>query len=135
MDGTPGPALRGVAGVAAVIRGPGGLVRAWRSGQMAAATCNEAEYQAVIFGLTLVLERHPQAYVRCLSDSRVVVEQLAGTIGVRAGSLAPLHARAAALARRLGHVQFTHIPRELNRLADALAWEALGGRQELLGQL
>jgi len=87
----------------------------------------------VIFGLQLVIERFPQAGVRCLTDSRVVVEQLTGRVAVRTTGLAPLHARAVALARRLSAAQFVHIPRELNRLADALAWEALEGRQLLQG--
>lgn len=119
--------------MAAIIRGPLGHIWTWRCGSLAAATCNEAEYQAVIFGLQLVLERFPQAGVRCLTDSRVVVDQLAGRVAVRTAGLAPLHARAAALARKLPAVQFVHIPRELNRLADALAWEGLEGRQLLQG--
>lgn len=135
MDGTPGARPRGIAGVAAVLRGPHGHVWAWRAGCAPAATCNEAEYQAVIFGLRLVLERYPQAGVRCLSDSQVVVEQLAGRAAVHAVGLAPLHARASTLASRLGVVGFVHIPRELNRLADALAWEALEGRRRIQGLL
>ncbi len=133
VDGTPGALRAGLAGVAAVIRGPHGHVWTWRCGCVPAATCNEAEYQAVIFGLQLVIERFPQAGVRCLTDSRVVVEQLTGRVAVRTTGLAPLHARAVALARRLSAAQFVHIPRELNRLADALAWEALEGRQLLQG--
>jgi ribonuclease HI len=129
VDGTPGQIGRGMAGVAAVLRGPHGEILAWRHGCVPAATSNAAEYQAVIFGLQLVLERYGSARVRCLSDSRVAVEQLSGRAAVRAAGLAPLHAQATALAARLAHVTFIHIPREVNRLADALAWEALEGRR------
>lgn len=117
-----------MAGLGIVVRGPSGAVWSWRCARAPAQTCNEAEYQAVICGLRLVLERYPQAMVRCLSDSRVVVDQLGGRCPVRAGGLRPLHTIAAGLAARLVAVEFRHIPRELNRLADALAWEALGGR-------
>jgi ribonuclease HI len=129
VDGTPGQFGGGIAGVAAVLRGPYGEILTWRHGCVPAATSNAAEYQAVIFGLQLVLERYGQARVRCLSDSRVAVDQLSGRAAVRAASLAPLHALAAALAARLTQITFVHIPREVNRLADALAWEALEGRK------
>ncbi|MBX0331500.1 reverse transcriptase-like protein, partial [Oscillochloris sp. ZM17-4] len=104
-------------------------ILAWRHGCLPAATSNAAEYQALIFGLQLVLERYGPAHVRCLSDSRVAVDQLSGRAAVRAEGLAPLHAQAAALAARMTHITFVHIPREVNRLADALAWEALEGRR------
>ncbi len=129
VDGTPGQIGRGMAGVAAVLRGPRGEILAWRHGCLPAATSNAAEYQAVIFGLQLVLERYGRARVRCLSDSQIAVEQLSGRAAVRSEGLAPLHAQAAALAAQLVHVTFVHIPREVNRLADALAWEALEGRR------
>ncbi|NTV64621.1 MAG: ribonuclease HI family protein [Oscillochloris sp.] len=118
-----------MAGVAAVLRGPHGAILAWHHGCVPAVTSNAAEYQAMIFGLQLVLERYGPARVRCLSDSRVVVDQLSGRAAVRAAGLAPLHEQATALTARLAHVTFIHIPREVNRLADALAWEALEGRR------
>lgn len=128
VDGTPGQPPRGMAGLGVVVRDTAGLVLAWTCERAPAATNNEAEYLAVIAGLTFVLERYPGAIVRCLTDSRVVVEQLSGRNAVRAVALQPLHARALTLTRQCGKVTFIAIPRELNRLADALAWEALDGR-------
>jgi ribonuclease HI len=126
LDGTPGSQRGGVAGVGIVARDELGRVLWWRSERRAPAhTCNEAEYLAVIAGLELVLARHGRAAVRCLSDSRLVVEQMSRRCAVRAGPLQLLHARATALTGRLERVTFVAIPRELNRLADALAWEAL----------
>ncbi|WP_238613405.1 reverse transcriptase-like protein [Candidatus Oscillochloris fontis] len=133
VDGTPGQNHSGMAGVAAIVRSPGGQILAWRSCQMPAHTSNAAEYQALIVGLQLVLERYGRVRVRCLTDSQVAVEQLSGRANVRADGLAPLYAQAAALATQLAHVTFIHIPRDLNRLADALAWEALSGRRLLRG--
>jgi hypothetical protein len=70
--------------------------------------------------------------VRCLTDSRIVVDQIAGRSAVHAAALKPLHMRAVALVRRFRRVEFVAIPRELNHLADALAWEALEGTRSLI---
>lgn len=114
------------------MRGPWGQVLAWRSERAPALTNNEAEYQALIAGLELMLRRYRGMPVRCLSDSQVVVEQMSGRAKVRAGALQPLYARAMELARQIDPISFVMIPRELNRLADALAWEALCGRRGLM---
>lgn len=94
---------------------------AWHAADMPAHTSMEAEYQAVIAGLEFVRERYPGVPIRCLSDCRIVVEQMNGRWAVRAERLKPLHAQATALARQLGVVECIAIPREMNRLADALA--------------
>ncbi|NWG19497.1 MAG: ribonuclease HI family protein [Chloroflexi bacterium] len=132
VDGTPGQPARGMAGLGIVVRDSAGKVLAWTCERAPAKTNNEAEYLAVIAGLTFVLQRYPGAIVCCLTDSRIVVEQLAGRHAVRAAALQPLHARAGTLVRQCGKVTFVAIPRELNRLADALAWEALDGRGWLM---
>jgi ribonuclease HI len=132
VDGTPGSQPQGIAGVGAVVRGLDGRVLSWRCTCLPAHTNNEAEYQAVIFGLELARRRYPGVALRCLTDSRIVVDQLAGRSAVHAKALQPLHAHALALARRFDRIEFVAIPRALNRLADALAWEALTGRQGLM---
>ncbi len=132
VDGSPGAKPRGLAGVGAVVRDTSGRVLSWRCANWPAYTNNEAEYQALIFGLELMLQRYPGAPVRCLTDSRMVVDQLAGRSAVHAKALQPLHLQASALARRFARIEFIAIPRVLNRLADALAWEAIEGRQALM---
>lgn len=132
VDGTPGAQPQGLAGVGAVVRDTNGRVLSWRCATLPAQTNNEAEYQAVIFGLELVLRRYPGVAVRCLTDSRIVVDQIAGRSAVHAKALQPLHMQATALAHRFTRIEFVAIPRVLNRLADALAWEALAGRQALI---
>jgi ribonuclease HI len=94
-----------------------------------AASCNEAEYQALIAGMRLVLRDFPGRPARFLTDSRVVVDQLAGRAAVRSAALRPLHAEAEQLARSFAKIEVVAIPRAFNRLADALAWEALYGRR------
>jgi ribonuclease HI len=115
-----------------VVRGPWGQVLAWRCARARALTNNEAEYQALIAGLELMLRHYRGAPVRCMSDSQVVVEQMLGRARVRAAALQPLHQRATELAAQIEQIGFVMIPRELNRLADALAWEALSGRRGLM---
>lgn len=48
-----------------------------------------------------------------------------GRFAVNSPALKRLHQRATSVASALTRVTFTHIPRELNELADALASEAL----------
>jgi ribonuclease HI len=134
VDGTPGPTPRSPAGVGVVVRDLGGRVLAWRSEQTQARTSQEAEYQAVIAGLELVLRAYPGAHIRCLTDCRIVADQMNGTARVRRITLLPLHAQASALAKQVGVVRFVAIPREQNRLADALAWEARAGRRLFAGR-
>lgn len=129
VDGTPGALQRGVAGLGIVVRDAAGNVLTWRCLRAPASTNNEAEYQALIAGFELMLERYPGAPVCCMTDSRIAVEQIAGRSAVRAAALQPLHARACVLAGQFAQLRLLAIPRELNRLADALAWEALGGRR------
>ena len=134
VDGTPGFPARGVAGLGIVVRSARGEVLRIHGACAPAATCNEAEYQALIAGLTLLQHDFPGASARCLTDSRVVVDQLCGRAAVRAPSLAPLYAQAHTLLATFGagQIELVSIPRELNRLADALAWEALGGRRGIV---
>jgi ribonuclease HI len=77
-------------------------------------------------------ESYPDAPLRCVSDCKVIIDQLSGRCAVRAARLQPLHAQASALVRLFARIELVAIPRELNQLADALAWEALGGRRSLM---
>ncbi len=87
----------------------------------------EAEYAALVFALERILKHRPQE-VNFYLDSEVVVNQMQGVFGVHSRALKVWHVRACELARRIRKVTFTYIPRERNRLADALANEALLAR-------
>jgi probable phosphoglycerate mutase len=58
-------------------------------------------------------------------DSQLVVEQLAGRYRVKNPELRPLHARALALLASFPDWTVSHVPREKNRGADALANRAI----------
>lgn len=91
-------------------------------------TNNEAEYHGLLMALEAAL-RHPNHAIEIRLDSEVVVYQMLGKFAVRSPALKPLHRRACSLARKVPSITYTHIPREQNLIANALAGEAVAGRR------
>ena len=58
-------------------------------------------------------------------DSLLVVNQMNGIFKVKNRELWPIHESAKELLKDFRKVTFTHIPRELNKLADAAANRAM----------
>jgi ribonuclease H / adenosylcobalamin/alpha-ribazole phosphatase len=117
--GNPGPA-----GIGAAVLTPDGDVLAEISEGIGEATNNVAEYLAAREGLRRALELGAtEAVLR--SDSRLMIEQLAGRYRVRAEHLKPLHAEVLAEASRFERIVFEHVRRELNTHADRLANEGV----------
>ena len=84
------------------------------------ATNNVAEYTAGI----LALERAKElgaTEVLLRSDSRLLIEQLAGRWKVKNETLQELHRQASVLLAGFGTVRLEHVPRERNVEADRLA--------------
>ena len=117
---------RNASGLAAVVRDENMQVCHWWSKRVGRLTCNEAEYEAVIMALENLRAYRP-AEIAIYSDSRVVVEQMLGRASVKAATLHQPNLRLRALVNEFGGVHFFYIPREHNRLADALANEAVDG--------
>lgn len=114
-------------GVAAVARSEQGYFLGWRSRQLGRMTNNEAEYRALL--LALELARGLEArMVEIVTDSEVVARQMEGRSRVLSPRLQLLHRQATEAARFFERVTFRHVPRAQNRLADALAAEALAGQ-------
>ena len=113
--GNPGPA-----GIGVVITDAGGAVVAEIAEGLGVETNNVAEYTAAIRGLERARDLGA-ANVLLRSDSRLLVEQLAGRFKVRNANLRRLHARASSLAAGFEGVRFEHVPRERNAHADRLA--------------
>ena len=88
------------------------------------ATNNVAEYTAAIRGLERA-EELGAGEVLVRSDSRLLVEQLAGRFKVKNPTLQRLHRRVRELAGGFGRVRFEHVPRERNTDADRLANEGV----------
>jgi ribonuclease HI len=114
-------------GIAAVARDEKGCHLGWLSRRLPRMTNNEAEYQAAMLGLELARTLEARR-VEIVSDSEVVVRQMMGTSRVNSPRLKQLHRDACQTVAEFEHVSFRYVSRDLNRLADALAAEALAGR-------
>ena len=84
------------------------------------ATNNVAEYTAAIRGLERA-RGLGATHVLLRSDSRLLIEQLAGRWRVKNPALQRLHHEARSLIKDYEEVRFEHVRRERNVEADALA--------------
>ena len=87
-------------------------------------TNNVAEYYALLAALDAATARGITA-LRIRSDSELLVRQMQGRYKVKSPELKPLHERALKLSRQFSYFTIEHVPREMNRDADALANVAL----------
>ncbi len=87
-------------------------------------TNNQAEYQAVKFGLEDALKNGARE-VAVYLDSLLVVNQMKGVFKIKNRDLWPIHVAIQDIIKQLKKVNFTHVPRELNKLADAEVNKAL----------
>jgi ribonuclease HI len=114
-------ASRGNPGAAAwafVAVGENSGVRITRSGLLGSKTNNFAEYAALIEALKFAAAlQAKEVFVH--SDSKLVVEQMAGRWAVKHADIRPLWAEAAELAEQFPFFHITHIRREFNTEADA----------------
>jgi len=117
--GNPGPA-----GWGAQIRDPHDAIITEFHGAIGEATNNVAEYSGLIAALEWCIAQGVTR-VEVRSDSLLLVQQMRGVYKVKAEGLKPLSAKARLLAARIGHVTYTHIPREKNKDADRLANQAM----------
>ena len=114
--GNPGPA-----GIGAVVIAADGTVLGEVGEGIGVATNNVAEYRAALRGLELAKE-HAADEVVLRSDSKLLIEQLAGRWRVKNPTLIRLHEEVRRVLRSFPRgVTLEHIRRELNREADALA--------------
>lgn len=111
-------------GIAVVVRDGDGRILDAASRFLGGMTNNEAEYEAVILGMELALARR-ETRLLLLSDSQIVVGQMAGQFAVRDHKLVPRYRRAMHTLSRLPEATLQFVRREQNRVADALAKEAL----------
>jgi ribonuclease HI len=117
--GNPGPAAYGY-----VLEADDGTVLAAEGGAIGVATNNVAEYNGLIAGLRKALELHvPELEV--VSDSELMVKQMRGEYRVKNAALRSLFLEASALAQRLTRIEYRHVKRAHNELADRLVNDAL----------
>ena len=122
--GNPGPA-----GYGALVRdAETGRLLAERAASVGRATNNVAEYGGLVAGLQAVLDLDPTAEVEVRMDSKLVVEQMSGRWQVKHPDMQQLAMQAQQIARQLGRVRYTWVPRAQNGAADALANSAMDGK-------
>lgn len=121
---------RGESGIAAIVRDEKGQIIHWWNRREKGMTCNEAEYAAAIMALEYIRAlRNPPLMLKVLSDSQVMVHQMSGIATAHAPGLKQAQMRLRGLVVEFEKVTFHHIPREQNRLADALAYDAVDGKK------
>jgi len=117
--GNPGPAA-----FAYVLEAEDGTVLASHGERFGVATNNVAEYRALVAGLERAVELAVDE-LEVVSDSELLVKQMRGEYRVKNEMLRDLSLEAARLARKLVKVEYRHVRRERNVLADRLVNEAL----------
>jgi len=117
--GNPGPAAYGF-----VLETEDGTVLAAEGRAIGVATNNVAEYSGLVAGLRKALELHVPE-VEVVSDSELLVKQMRGEYRVKNETLRALFVEASELARSLQTVEYRHVKRAHNELADKLVNEAL----------
>jgi ribonuclease HI len=117
--GNPGPAAYGF-----VLETEDGTLLAAEGEAIGVATNNVAEYSGLVAGLRKALELHVPD-VEVVSDSELLVKQMRGEYRVKNEALRALFVEASTLARGLQNVEYRHVKRAHNELADRLVNEAL----------
>jgi pterin-4a-carbinolamine dehydratase/ribonuclease HI len=111
--GNPGPSASGY-----VVLDMHDKVIVERGVYLGITTNNQAEYQALKFGLEETLKLGARE-VSVFLDSLLVVNQMKGIFKVKNRDLWPIHDAIKEMVPKFKKVTFTHVPREFNKLADA----------------
>ena len=92
-------------------------------------TNNQAEYRSLKFGLEEA-QKLGAREVDVYMDSLLVINQMKGSFKVKNRDLWPIYESIKELVKNFKKVNFTHVPRELNKLADAEVNETLDAEVE-----
>lgn len=117
--GNPGPSASGY-----VLLDMEGKVIVDKGVYLGITTNNQAEYTALKLSLEEARRMGAQE-VEVYMDSLLVVNQMKGVFKIRNRDLWPLHDTIKQASAAFRHISFTHVPRELNKLADAAVNRAL----------
>ncbi len=117
--GNPGPSAAGFV----ILDDHGQVLQSWNK-YLGITTNNQAEYHALVAGLEWCKQHNVQD-VEVYLDSLLVVNQLKGAYKVKNRDLWALYEAAKRLQAVFKSIHFTHVPREMNKLADAEVNKAL----------
>jgi ribonuclease HI len=117
----------GTCGSGAVLFAPDGT-KIWEVGRyIPYGTNNIAEYTGLEIGLALCL-REGYLNLKIEGDSKLVIQQVAGSWALKAMGLRENYNRVMALINKMNYVVVRHVYREFNSDADALTNELQGTR-------
>jgi len=122
--GNPGPSASGF-----VLYDMSGNILLRHGVYLGITTNNQAEYLALKFGLEEALKRQARI-VHVHLDSLLVVNQMTGKFKIKNRDLWPIHAAIKDLVAKFEQVTFVHVPRALNKEADAVVNETLDKEAE-----
>ncbi len=118
--GNPGPSGGGFA----VIEGGKATIKG--SEFYGEKTNNQAEYLALRSALREVYGKFgKETSIHCFMDSQLVVRQMNGEYKVKSENVRPLFQEVRRIADQFKDFSISHVPREENALADALANQAM----------
>ncbi|XP_020208609.1 uncharacterized protein LOC109793554 [Cajanus cajan] len=103
-----------------ILEGPKGIVLEQSLRFRFKASNNQAEYEALLAGLRLA-EDMGASRIKCLTDSKVVAEQVGGSFQVKYHNMMKYYHAYQKLKANFQEVLVEHIPREDNIRADQLA--------------
>lgn len=110
--GNPGPAAAGY-----VLLDMGDTVLEEGGEFMGITTNNQAEYHSLEMGLERALEAGVKK-IHVFMDSQLAIRQISGQYKVRSPELLPRYKNVKSLLAKFEEATCTHVPRELNKLAD-----------------
>ena len=119
----------GTSGVGVVLYDPSGQEIWSGCKQLCGGTNNQAEYNAILFGLESAQSQGIRR-IQCQGDSQLIIRQLLGEYKVRSETLRDLYAETKKVMANFEEVQLMHINREDNKRADALANAAMDKAEE-----
>ena len=87
-------------------------------------TNNEAEYHGLVNGMQAALDEHVRRLL-VRGDSELIIKQMQGVYECRHPNLTGLYATARRLSQRFHSIQYEHVSRGANVVADGLAADAI----------
>lgn len=119
--GNPGPASIGI-----VFKNKNGEIIFEHGAEVGIQTNNFAEYTAVIKAFEIGHSKKTEIIHFC-SDSQLLIRQMLGEYKVKSEVIIPLYKQCIEWSKKFKKVTWTHVPREQNKEADAMANKALDG--------
>lgn len=123
--GNPGPSAGGFA----ILDMSDNVVK--KSGKyLGITTNNQAEYHSLKGGIEAARDMGATK-VHVFMDSLLVINQMKGLYKIKNRDLLPIHQAIKKIVSGFTEIDFTHVPRELNKLADSIVNETLDNKNKV----